>query len=238
MLILLQGEASQHKGDVADGSVLRKAIANFLAAGQRQGVSITVMVFPPSDRTDSGKNLDHHLAYGLSSIPLESSLKRRQYGEFDDYSSSSIGSATYTSSSSSSQSSSTSAASTRPSAPSGILPARYSSQDRCENVTNYCSGHGSCKLRHNYKVGNSMTQFYQCVCEEEVRTVDGSTRTTVWGGPACQKRDISVEFWLLGGFTIVFVALISWGLMMLYAMGQEELPSVIGSGVSAPKSKS
>lgn len=57
-------------------------------------------------------------------------------------------------------------------------------------------------------------------------------KTTQWAGPACQKKDISTPFWLLGGTTVALVFAVGWGMSLLYAMGSEELPSVIGAGVS------
>jgi len=60
---------------------------------------------------------------------------------------------------------------------------------------------------------------------------------TYWGGPACQKKDISVQFWLFVGSGIILAFLVSAGIGMLYSMGSEELPSVIGAGVSGPVRK-
>ena len=62
-------------------------------------------------------------------------------------------------------------------------------------------------------------------------------KTTYWGGPACQKKDVSVPFWLFVGSGVLLAFLISSGIGMLYSMGSEELPSVIGAGVSGPSRK-
>lgn len=41
-----------------------------------------------------------------------------------------------------------------------------------------------------------------------------------------------MPFWLLAGFSVLMASLVSWGIGMLLTMGNEELPSVIGAGVS------
>lgn len=47
-----------------------------------------------------------------------------------------------------------------------------------------------------------------------------------------------MPFWLLAGFSVLMAGLVSWGIGMLLTMGNEELPSVIGAGVSGvPRSK-
>ena len=67
----------------------------------------------------------------------------------------------------------------------------------------------------------------------DVRTnSDGTKKTTQWGGPACQKKNVVAPFWLLAGFTVFLVTLVSWGAGTIWSMGNEELPSVIGAGVS------
>lgn len=46
-----------------------------------------------------------------------------------------------------------------------------------------------------------------------------------------------MSFWLIAGFTVALVAAVSWGVGLLYSIGQEELPSVIGAGVAGPKAQ-
>lgn len=58
-------------------------------------------------------------------------------------------------------------------------------------------------------------------------------RTIHWGGAACQKKDISGPFWLIVGFTVVMIGLVSWAIGMLFSIGEEKLPGVIGAGVSS-----
>lgn len=66
---------------------------------------------------------------------------------------------------------------------------------------------------------------------------DGTVKTVQWGGPACQKKDVSIPFWLLAGFTVLLVGVVTWAIGLLYSVGSEELPSVIGAGVSGGKAQ-
>ncbi|EAT88107.2 hypothetical protein SNOG_04347 [Parastagonospora nodorum SN15] len=128
----------------------------------------------------------------------------------------------------------------------GILPSCFNSKSACEKRTHGCSGHGECKLLHKGKGSGKDRQTldcYGCACVETVehegedKGMESKRKVTYWGGPACQKKDISVQFWLfvLVGVTLAF--LVSSAIGMLYSMGSEELPSVIGAGVSGPVRK-
>lgn len=115
----------------------------------------------------------------------------------------------------------------------GILPMCFSSQSACEDMTRNCSGHGSCSLKYTNNDARPAAPCYSCSCSATVVTnKDGSKKTTKWGGPACQKKDVVMPFWLLAGFSVLMASLVSWGIGMLLTMGNEELPSVIGAGVS------
>lgn len=115
----------------------------------------------------------------------------------------------------------------------GILPQCFSSLSACQSLTRNCTGHGSCTLKYTDKDSRPEAPCYSCACSADVRTnADGTKKTTQWGGPACQKKDVSMPFWLLAGFTVLLVSLISFGVGQLITMGNEELPSVIGAGVS------
>jgi hypothetical protein len=119
----------------------------------------------------------------------------------------------------------------------GIIASCFDSLSKCQSTTRNCTGHGECVLKwHGSAKGDDC---YGCLCNKpEVRkNPDGSTKTTRFGGGACQKKDVVMPFWLLAGFTIFMVFLVSWGIGLLYSMGNEELPSVIGAGVSGPKAK-
>ncbi|KAL9079872.1 MAG: hypothetical protein Q9157_001274 [Trypethelium eluteriae] len=138
--------------------------------------------------------------------------------------------------SSSASSSGSTSAPTSTTPPAGILPACFPNADACSGKTNGCSGHGTCELKYTNKdQQGSQKECWACKCQNTVDKNDmGQLLTTVWGGPACQKRDVSTSFWLLAGFTIAMVSAVAWGIGLLLSMGSEELPSVIGAGVSGP----
>lgn len=121
----------------------------------------------------------------------------------------------------------------------GILPHCFSSLSSCQSMTRNCTGHGSCSLRYTDKdASNNGAPCYSCMCTSDVRTnKDGTKKTMQWGGPACQKKNVVVPFWLLAGFTVLMVFLIGWGIGLLWTMGEQELPSVIGAGVSGVSKK-
>ncbi|OQN99308.1 hypothetical protein B0A48_14284 [Cryoendolithus antarcticus] len=121
----------------------------------------------------------------------------------------------------------------------GILPACFSSLSACQTTTRNCTGHGSCSLKYTDKdAGSGLGACYSCACQASVVTTDGKKKTTTWGGPACQKRDVSVEFWLIVLFTVGLIFVVGFAVGTVWEMGSEELPSVIGAGVSGPVKKS
>lgn len=117
----------------------------------------------------------------------------------------------------------------------GILPDCFPTLASCQEKTRNCTGHGACALKFSNKDASleKLRDCYSCQCQAEVRTnSNGGVKTTYWGGPACQKKDVVAPFWLLAGLTVTMIFIVSWGIGLLYSMGSEELPSVIGSGVS------
>ncbi|KAF1992613.1 hypothetical protein K402DRAFT_345077 [Aulographum hederae CBS 113979] len=120
----------------------------------------------------------------------------------------------------------------------GIIPTCFESMDACNSVTRNCTGHGECILKHK-ATDDEKKACYSCACTKpEVRkNKDGTKKTTNFGGGACQKKDIVMEFWLIAGFTLFLMSVVAMGVGMLYSMGEEELPSVIGAGVSGPKAR-
>lgn len=125
----------------------------------------------------------------------------------------------------------------------GVLPPCFASLEACNDRTNKCSGHGKCyKKRGNPSRGQAC---FACGCSATNQTfthgAEGNERKGVkliyWGGAACQKQDVSGPFWLLAIFTIVGVGLITWAIGLLYAVGEEKLPGVIGAGVSSNRAR-
>jgi len=112
-----------------------------------------------------------------------------------------------------------------------FVPQCFSTMDACTNTTNNCSGHGKCREAHK--------GCFKCKCGSTiVRTnEDGTTKSVQWGGNACQKKDISVQFILFASFGIFFTALVAGSIGMLFNMGGQELPSVIGAGVVGPRAQ-
>ncbi len=116
----------------------------------------------------------------------------------------------------------------------------YSSHESCTEKTNSCSGHGKCYKKRG-EVGKNACFACGCTAQKETFLFGPQNKTgvriTYWGGAACQKKDVSSPFWLIGGFTVVLVGLISWGIGMMYSIGEEKLPGVIGAGVSSNRAR-
>ncbi|KAK5113064.1 hypothetical protein LTR62_003643 [Meristemomyces frigidus] len=124
---------------------------------------------------------------------------------------------------------------------SGILPACFPTLQTCQSTTANCTGHGICALAYTDKSAADTSKSkhcYSCQCKPSKQTDNGRTKTTYWGGPACQKKDVSVEFWIFALFSVFLVGLISFAIGQVWDMGAEELPSVIGAGVSGPVKRS
>lgn len=123
--------------------------------------------------------------------------------------------------------------STHPLRPLGsLLPACFPSNDTCKDSTSSCSGHGFCYAKSS--------TCYSCKCGSTVvrQDSDGKNLKTVqWGGSACERKDVSVPFFLFAGFGVFMTALLVGAVGMMYSMGSEELPSVIGAGVTGPRAQ-
>lgn len=116
----------------------------------------------------------------------------------------------------------------------GIIPQCHSSFDIAVEATNNCSGHGTIYRKYGDK-DKPDVGCYACKCETSYDIIDGGDRVYHWGGAACQKIDVSSQFWLLASFSVVMMAVIGWAIGMMFSIGQEKLPGVIGAGVSAAK---
>jgi len=112
----------------------------------------------------------------------------------------------------------------------------YPSLDSCVADTQNCTGNGLCYKKYGTE---GKQACFACGCTARNETFSwgekGSrrgSRLTYYGGGACQKQDVSGPFWLIVTFTVVMVGLIGWAIGMLYSIGEEPLPGVIGAGVS------
>lgn len=122
----------------------------------------------------------------------------------------------------------------------GAIPTCFASQSSCERGTNNCTGHGTCIRKWgNTDQEGKKNECYGCMCSipDVIKHKDGGQKTTQFGGAACHKKDVVMPFWLLAGTTVFLVLIVAWGIGLLYTMGSEELPSVIGAGVSGPTRK-
>ena len=120
----------------------------------------------------------------------------------------------------------------------GILPACFATLSACQSTTQNCTGHGSCIKKYTDVAADPKSPFkdcYACACSATISTdSEGRTSTTNWGGPACQKKDVSSAFWLIVLFVVGMMFLIGFAVGEVWGMGEQELPSVIGAGVSGP----
>ena len=124
--------------------------------------------------------------------------------------------------------------------PRTTIPSCYIDEDSCVTATGNCTGHGACSLKWTEHDSDEEmgAECWACACTPTILVAgdgpDGAGRKTVyWGGPACQKKDVSVPFWLFAGFGIAMTSAVTYGIGMLYSMGEADLPSVLGSGVAS-----
>jgi len=117
----------------------------------------------------------------------------------------------------------------RPGAP---IPACFATQSACEAATNSCSGHGICADR--WGLEETKNSCFFCYCKKAHADAN-STKVYNWGGAMCQKRDVSTPFWLFASVTITLVGTIAFSIGLLFNVGEQKLPGVIGAGVSRSK---
>jgi len=104
-------------------------------------------------------------------------------------------------------------------------------------TTGNCSSHGECA--NKYGADDKLSCFV-CSCKATViKPGEGpeqkGRQTQHWGGNMCQKEDISTQFWLIAGFTITIIGAVTFAIGLLFSVGEEKLPGVIGAGVSRSK---
>ncbi|OHX00115.1 arsenate reductase [Colletotrichum incanum] len=114
----------------------------------------------------------------------------------------------------------------------GTIRSCYDSQDACVKATGNCSGHGECFNKYATPDGKDQGACFACQC---LGTKSKSGSVTHWGGRACNKVDVSVPFWLFVGFGIAMVGILTSAIGLLFSVGEEKLPGVIGAGVSKTK---
>ncbi|EKM54738.1 uncharacterized protein PHACADRAFT_258774 [Phanerochaete carnosa HHB-10118-sp] len=111
-----------------------------------------------------------------------------------------------------------------PSAPISAVSTCFQTSDACANSTDSCSGHGECAAAT--KLGRTC---YICAC---AATVNEKGLTEEWAGEACERKDISGPFVLLGGTVIALILLVGGSIGLLTAVGSQELPSTLTGAVA------
>lgn len=110
----------------------------------------------------------------------------------------------------------------------GLPPLCYNTLESCNTSTQNCSGHGACARKFGPAKGESGASCFACKCYSPDKTRKGH-----WGGAACQKQDISAQFWIIAGFSALLIGIVSYAIGMMFSIGSEKLPGVIGAGVAA-----
>ncbi|KAH7034566.1 uncharacterized protein B0I36DRAFT_381478 [Microdochium trichocladiopsis] len=113
-------------------------------------------------------------------------------------------------------------------APTGVIPPCFKSEEACNKGTNNCTGHGKCAPKYS---GESACFHCKCLHTRETNSA-GTESLYRWGGSACQKIDVSTPFWLFAGVGIALAVTIGFCITLLYNVGEEKLPGVIGAGVA------
>ncbi|KAI5467458.1 hypothetical protein BGZ63DRAFT_346309 [Mariannaea sp. PMI_226] len=112
----------------------------------------------------------------------------------------------------------------------GTIPSCFKSEDNCVTGTGNCSSRGVCLDR--YAVAGGSDEKDACFTCHCLSTITEQGSVVHWAGPVCSKQDISFQFWLFAGFTLAMVGILYLGIGMLFSVGEEKLPGVIGAGVS------
>lgn len=113
----------------------------------------------------------------------------------------------------------------------GAIPACFASKDSCQSTTSNCSGHGECRNKYAKRDGSDddTNACFTCHC---LATKSDAGSVTHWAGATCGKVDVSMQFWLFAGFTIAMLGIVYFAISLLFNVGEEKLPGVIGAGVS------
>ncbi|KAI5865749.1 hypothetical protein GGS23DRAFT_603277 [Durotheca rogersii] len=124
--------------------------------------------------------------------------------------------------------------------PPPVFPACFASHNACVTATDSCSGHGECvnwwaKRGAAKRDGDGDGDGDACFACHCLATPHGPNNVQRWGGGACHKRDVSTPFWLFVGVATVLGATVAFAVGLLFSVGEQKLPGVIGAGVSRSK---
>ncbi|KAK0117932.1 hypothetical protein ONS95_012244 [Cadophora gregata] len=206
---------------------LMEAQERFAQFAHKAEMNVLVVLMPQSSRTSKSSSKP----YGSYDVPTQVSFGkvRRQAAE-EPITEAPVASTPPTFNSKQLQPFNSSSNSTFKQLPK-LPPLCHTSKDSCESSTNSCSGRGTCFKKYS----TSKADCFTCGCSRESFVFGGKKyfRESSWGGSACHKQDVSGPFWLIGLFTVVIVGIVSWGIGLMYSIGEEKLPGVIGAGVSS-----
>lgn len=116
----------------------------------------------------------------------------------------------------------------------------FTSYNSCVSATSNCTGHGACIDKYAASTSDGQSgdrQCFVCACGSTKANPEKADEDlhVQWGGAYCQKVDISSQFWLLAGTSILLVGVVTGSIALLFNVGEEKLPGVIGAGVSRSK---
>ncbi|KAI5949285.1 hypothetical protein KGF54_005520 [Candida jiufengensis] len=102
----------------------------------------------------------------------------------------------------------------------------YGTKQACEIGTNNCNNHGQC---------TQLKEQWSCVCSPSFNKT--TSKTTVWVGSDCNKKDVSVPANLFLWTTIALVLLIVGGIQLLASVGSDPLPGVLDAATLSTSKK-
>jgi len=108
--------------------------------------------------------------------------------------------------------------------PTPIVPINqlcFKNQGSCMNETGNCSSHGMC-----YD-GSQAGEMGCWVCGCNATVSNG--KTTFWSGSSCQKEDLSTQFFLIVGSTLLLLVIVLASVGLLFGSGSSELPQVLSA---------
>jgi hypothetical protein len=104
------------------------------------------------------------------------------------------------------------------------LSSCLSSAVTCANTTNNCSGHGECT-----STTRAGQECFVCAC---TTTISEFGKVQNWAGGMCERKDVSGPFVLITGTVVTLILLMGGSVSLLYAIGGQELPSILTGGVT------
>jgi hypothetical protein len=117
-----------------------------------------------------------------------------------------------------------------PQQPIGSISTCFADQGACQNGTNSCSGRGEC-----VEATKSGHTCFVCLCSTTKTGEGANTKTEIWVGESCERKDISGPFVLLTGTVVVLIILVISSVSLLSGIGESELPSTLLSTVVTGK---